>query len=1217
MHIKELVLDDFKSFGRKTRIPFYENFTTVSGPNGSGKSNIIDSVLFALGLARTSGIRAEKLTDLIYNPAHQDGESFEGEREATVEVVLDNADRTLVRSQVVNAAGTEDVGDVDEIAIRRRVKETEENYYSYYYINDRSVNLSDIQDLLSQAGVTPEGYNVVMQGDVTEIINMTPGARREIIDEIAGVAEFDQKKADAFEELEVVEERIEEAEIRIEDKQERLEQLSDERETALEYRDLREEKGEYEGYRKAAALEDKRAELDEVEDEVADLEATLAERQSELDERQGTVMRLEEELDELNAEIERTGEDEQLEIKREMEEIKGDVARVEDRIEAAEAEGEAAENERRQAFVKIDRKQETIEDLETDIRETKVAKSSLAQDVQEKEADLQEVEAEIDAVAEEFEEVKEALDEQRSALEAAKSAKNDLQREQDRLLDEARRRSNEQRETEAQIEEKEARIPEIEAEIDDLEDELSKATKNRETIAGVVDDLKAEKAELAAAVDDLEDEISGLQQEYAELEAKAGQSGDSSYGRAVTTVLQADREGVHGTVAQLGSVGGSVATACETAAGGRLAHVVVDDDGVGQRCIEFLKSRNAGRATFLPITEMDARPPGTAPNREGVVDFAYNLVDFDETYAGVFSYVLGDTLVVEDVETARDLMGQYRLVTLEGDLVETSGAMTGGSSKGTRYSFAGSEGQLERVAAQINELEGERQARREALRDVESRLEDARDRQADAADQVREIKNDVQAREAEIAETREEIEALEAQLEEIEAKREAVADEMDDLEADIEAREAEIAEIQAEIDDLESEVADSDLPDLTDRAEAFEDEIASLEGDVDDLDGKLNEFQLEKQYAEEAIEELQADIEDAQNRKAEAEERVAELEDVVAEKEETLAEKEAEVADLEAELADLTEDREALKADLSEATASRDEARTRVQAVESDLAECREDAERLEWEIDELAAEVGDYDPVDVPAHEEVQAEIDRLQAEMDALEPVNMLAIQEYDRVEDEIADFQEKKETLVEEADGIRERIETYEARKKETFMEAFEAIDENFREVFKRLSNGTGHLYLEDEADPFDGGLTMKAQPGDKPIQRLNAMSGGEKSLTALAFIFAIQRHNPAPFYALDEVDAFLDAANAELVGELVDELAGDAEFVGVSHRSAMLERSERAIGVTMADDNCSAVTGIDLSGGSVPGHLEEGAGGDGSDGDGGPGSGGEEQEVPADD
>ncbi|WP_436931022.1 chromosome segregation protein SMC [Halosimplex halobium] len=1187
MHIKELVLDNFKSFGRKTRIPFYEDFTTVSGPNGSGKSNIIDAVLFALGLARTSGIRAEKLTDLIYNPGHADDDvDTSGEREASVEVILDNADGTLSRSQVVTAAGTENVGDVDEISIRRRVKETDDNYYSYYYINGRSVNLSDIQDLLAQAGVTPEGYNVVMQGDVTEIINMTAGSRREIIDEIAGVAEFDQKKESAFEELEVVEERIEEAELRIEEKETRLDQLSDERETALEYQDLRDEKGEYESYRKAAELEDKREELAAATDAVEQLEDELEDLQMELDERQGRVLRLEDELDELNAEIERKGEDEQLAIKREMEEVKGDISRLEDRIESAEETIEDAENERRQAFVEIDRKQETIDDLESDIRETKVSKSSLKADVQEKESELEEVQARIDEVGEEFEEVKEELEEKRGRLEELKSERNDLQREQDRLLDEARRRSNEQRETESEIEELEERIPEIEAEIDDLEGELEKARKNQETIAEVVADLKEERRELQDELDDIEDELTAKQQEYAELEAKAGQDGDSSYGRAVTTILNADIDGVHGTVGQLGGVDPEYAVACETAAGGRLAHVVVDDDGIGQQCIDYLKSRGAGRATFLPITQMQNRSLPSLPSHDGVVDFAANLVDFDSEYAGVFSYVLGDTLVVDDMDTARDLMGDFRMVTLEGDLVEKSGAMTGGSSKGTRYSFSGGQGQLERIAAQINDLEDERQSVREDLRDVEDRLDDARDKESDAAEQVRDIETEIERRETEREEVREQIADLEDRLEEIESERDEVSADMDAIEADIEDKTAEIEALEGEIEELEAEVEDSELPDLTSRADEIRAEIDELEDQIDDLDGELNELQLEKEYAEDAIDDLQEKIEAAQNRKAEKQAEIEELEDQIAEKEETLAEKEEAVAELESELADLKEEREALKDDLKEARAERDEKKEEVGAVESDLEERRDEAERLEWEVDELESAVGDYDPEEIPDHDEVESEIARLESEMEALEPVNMLAIEEYDRVEDELDDLTDKKATLVEEAEGIRDRIDRYEQNKKETFMEAFDAIDEHFRDIFERLSNGTGHLHLENEEDPFDGGLTMKAQPADKPIQRLAAMSGGEKSLTALAFIFAIQRHNPAPFYALDEVDAFLDAKNADLVGEMVDELAGEAQFVVVSHRSAMLERSERAIGVTMQGDNVSAVTGIDLSSEGVP-------------------------------
>ncbi len=1182
MHIKAVVLDNFKSFGRKTKIPFYEDFTVVTGPNGSGKSNIIDAVLFALGLARTRGIRAEKLTDLIYNPGHEDGSTSGGPREATVEVILDNADGRLSRSQVVNAAGSEDVGDVEEIRIRRRVKETEDNYYSYYYLNDRAVNLSDIQDLLAQAGVTPEGYNVVMQGDVTEIINMTPHARREIIDEIAGVAEFDAKKEDAFAELEVVQERIDEATLRIEEKRTRLAQLADERQTAMRYRRLRRERDEYEGYRKASELEEKRTQLSEVKARAESLETELTECQRELDERQGTLVRLEEDLEDLNAEIERKGEDEQLAIKREIEELKGEIARFEDKIAANEAAIEDAESDRREAFVQIDRKQERIEELDAEMREHKLEKASLTAEIQERESTKEALQAEIDAVDTEYDELKAELTAHKADLETAKTAKNDLQREQDRLLDEARRRSNAIAEKEATIEEKTAELPAIEAERDDLERELKKAKQNRENIESVVEDLRREKRTLGTDLDEVDDELQAKQQEYAELEANASESGDSSFGRAVTTILNAGLDGVHGAVAQLGSVAGEYAIACETAAGGRLANVVVDDDSVGQRCIDHLKSRNAGRATFLPMTQMHTRRLPNAPSDPGVVDFAYNLVEFDPQYDGVFSYVLGDTLVVEDLETARSYMGDYRMVTLDGDLVEKSGAMTGGSRKGSRYSFTGGggEGKLERVATQITELQDQREAVRKKQRQVEQRLDDARDRLTDATDQVRSIENELESLEERRETVETEVERLEDELEELEGERESVDERMTDISSAIEEKTAEITEIESDIAELEDDLADSKIPELTAQIEDLDAEIDDRQDRIDDLDTQLNELGLEKEYASEAIEDLHDDIEDAQNRKADLEDAIATLEAEIEDREATLEEKREAVADLEDELAELKAERSDLKADLADARRVRDEKQDAVNEVESRLESKRERLDELEWEIESLDAEVGDYDPADVPDHDTVVEMIDELETDMAALEPVNMLAIEEYDEVSEELTELEDGKATLEAEATGIRERIESYETQKRETFMDAYDAIAAHFTEIFEQLSEGTGTLQLEDEDDPFEGGLTMKAQPGDKPIQRLDAMSGGEKSLTALAFIFAIQRHNPAPFYALDEVDAFLDAVNAERIGEMVDELATEAQFVVVSHRSAMLDRSQRAIGVTMQQDNVSAVTGIDL-------------------------------------
>jgi len=1188
MYIEEIVLENFKSFGRTTRIPFYEDFTTISGPNGSGKSNIIDAVLFALGLARTRGMRAEKLTDLIYNPTDDGDESGQGPKEAYVEVILNNEERTLARSQVVNAAGSEKIGDVDTITVKRRVKRTEDNYYSYYYLNGRSVNLSDVQDLLAQAGVAPEGYNVVMQGDVTGIINMTAGERREIIDEIAGVAEFDAKKADAFEELDVVEERIDEAELRIEEKEDRLDQLADERETALEYQGLRDEKQEYEGFLQAAELEEKRQDLEATESDLAERREELEELEAELDSRRGTVVRLEEDLEDLNAEIERKGEDEQLAVKREMEELKGEISRLDDKIESAEVRIDEAEQRRRQAFVEIDRKQEQIDDLEGDIREIKVEKASLTADVQETEAEIEQVEEEIENVDTEFDELKSELTAKKDELEELKSERNDLQREQDRLLDEARRRSNEVSEAEQDIEDAREDIPELDATLSDLEDELAKAQQNLDQIADVVEDLKQEKREKQSDLDEVEDELSAAQEEYAKLEAHADQNGgDSSYSRAVTTILNSNMDGVHGTVAQLGGVSEQYATACETAAGGRMAQVVVDDDEIGQRCIEHLKSKNAGRATFLPISKMHVRNLPNAPNDPGVIDFAYNLVDFDQQYAPIFSYVLGDTLVVEDLDTARAYMGDYRLVTVDGELVEKSGAMTGGSSSGSRYTFSKSgKGRLERVGEKITRLEDERRSLRSDIRDIEERLDAARDRKTDAQDQVRSIESEMARVESEREQNEDQIEELQARLEELEGERDEVDEKMQTVEEDIDEKQDEIAAVEADIEGLEEELAESEIPRLTQEKEDLQEEKRQLESRIDDLDSDLNSLQLEKQYAEEAVEDLHDDIEEAQNKKAEEEERITHLEEKIEGKEAELDEKREAVAELEEQLADLKEERESLKSELREAKEKRDSKGQAVERVSNRVESLEQAVQRLGAEIEKLESEVGDYDEDEIPDLDEVRENIDRLERQMEALEPVNMLAIDEYDEVESALQDLQEKRQTLVDEAEAIRERIESYESQKKETFMEAFEAIDEQFQRIFSRLSAGSGNLVLEDPDDPFEGGLTMKAQPADKPVQRLDAMSGGEKSLTALAFIFAIQRYNPAPFYALDEVDAFLDAVNADRVGEMVDELAGDAQFVVVSHRSAMLERSERAIGVTMQEDNFSVVTGIDLSAGEEP-------------------------------
>ena len=1181
MHISELILDGFKSFGRPTKLPFYEDFTVITGPNGSGKSNIIDAVLFALGLARTRGIRAERLPDLIYDPP-PDADADGATREAAVTVTLDNTTGTLTREQVVAAADSEDVGDCSTVQVRRRIKQTEDNYYSYYYLNGRSTTLGAIKDLLAQAGITPAGYNVVMQGDVTEIISMTPYQRRGIIDEIAGVAEFDAKKEAAYEELAAVEDRIDEADLRIEEKTDRRDELADEREVALEYQQLREARAEYEGYQRAAELEGKRAELSSRLDDQQAAAATVETTASAREEADAVVSGLEEELDTLTAEIERKGEDEQLAIAAKIESITTQIARLQERIDGQEAAIVDADTDRRKAFITLDGHEERQEELQTELRETKAAKAGVTAEVTTLRGELASVTAEIEAVDSEYADQREALEAVKQRREELREQQHEAQRTKDRKLDASRRKAT------AIAEEQEA-LTTVQQERDALEtarteqqDEVAAATANIETISSAIEQLEGDREELIAQRSALTEAIRDKQSAYTDLESSLRNAGQSSWPRSVTTVLQAGLDGVHGTVGQLGQVDAAYATACETAAGGRLANIVVDDDAVGAAGIDLLKAKRAGRATFLPMNKMDHRGLPTPPDAPGVVAFARELVSCDARYDAVFSYVLGATLVVEDMETARSLMGRFRMVTLEGDLVAKSGAMTGGSSGGSRYSFSQTgEGRLERLAEEITALEADRDAIDTRVDGVDADLQGARERAATARGRLQEAERALEEAASALADNALRAETAEATIATLQEERADIDAEMQALDATIDGFDRDIDAVTAEVTALEETLADSEIPALTSRAESIREQISEANETISRHDNTLNQLVLEQRYVGEQIEALQEEIAAVQDRKADAQETIDAAREEIETLEAQREQHEAAVAALEEELADLKQDRSALRAELDEAREAAISAREAHDAAQTAHDDLTAEIERLEWEIDSIADEVGSYDPEAIPDHAEVHAAIERLTDEMTALEPVNMLAIEAYDVIATELSELRGRRDVLVEEAAAITERIEGFEEQKRESFMTAYEAIGANFTEVFEKLSDGTGELALETPDAPFEGGLLMRAQPADKPVQRLEGLSGGEKSLAALAFIFAIQRYRPAPFYALDEVDAFLDAANAERVGQMLDDLATDAQFIVVSHRTALLERADRAVGVVMQGGNVSSVTGIQVA------------------------------------
>ncbi len=1172
MHIKEIELSNFKSFARKVKVPFYDDFTTISGPNGSGKSNIIDSILFCLGLSNSRTMRAEKLTDLIYNA---DGK---GPGMAEVTIRFDNTDREMPL-------------DMDEITVTRRIKSSDSGYYSYYYFNEKPCSLTDIHEQLARAKISQDGYNVVLQGDVTRIISMSDTERRRIIDEIAGTAEFDDKTDKALSELEVVRERIERVNIIIAEVESRLSQLKRERDQALLYQSYRDEKIKNEGYLLLSELKEARRSLDslleDIRDKTSRREAIIAEVEAKVT----TVDRLKAEIRALSEVITTKGEGEQIKIRREIEEDRAGIKACTNIIDFSKSETVNREREKQKLFLDIEASNGQVEALGKKIVEDEHRKSSLAGEYNRQKSALEEVHGKIMLIDSKFEGVRVKLSEVKNSLETARNLRNEKIREKDRILDAARRKQDEEMDAESAIASGRSEIEGVRVEGGNIERDIKELQRRSQALIADISDMESARARAKQEQLVIESNLRKLQEEYARAEGRIKAYEESDYSQSVETILQArntrELPGIYGTIAELGKVDDRYATALEVAAGNRLQNIVVDNDEDASRCIYYLKDMRKGTATFLPLNKMRQRPPMRDMKRDpGVIDYAINLVDYNLKYDAAFSYVFGDTLVVDTLETARRLTGSVRLVTLDGDIVEKSGAMTGGFRQKSKLKFKASEEErIRTLAEQITVAESSRDLAVSKVEAVDGHIYSLKKDRSELESQITKLSS----RRDEIAYRAGRLEILirekEAAIGTLRDERRMLRDDMIQIEDFIAKADADIITLSTETTKLETELKGSEIPRLTEDATRIDEEMRRLESRIRDIEAGIASTKMEQGFVQARIEE---------NRK-----RLLDIDVNIASLREKIAENEAQIKIHELRMADLSKREKEIEAELIGLKGQRDEMSEALTKADHDLYDAKRTLERvtsllntLEISRDEHIGKIrrmeeavqqrGVVPSEDVPPIEKVRANISLLERKMQDLEPVNMLAITEYDSVEARLKETTEKRDTLTRERMDILNKIEHYKAMKKETFMVTFTSISANFRNIFQELSDGIGELILENPEDPFAGGLTINAQPHGKSLQRMEAMSGGEKSLTALAFIFSIQRHRPAPFYAFDEVDMFLDGANAERVARMIKSLSGNAQFIVVSLRKPMIESANRTIGIAMQENNISSITGVRLYG-----------------------------------
>ncbi len=1162
MYIKQLEIDNFKSFANKSEIPLLKGFTTVSGPNGSGKSNIIDSVLFALGLANASELRAENLSHFI--------STYTKRNEAFVKVTFGETENG------------------EDLSIGRKIRKTSQGYASTYYINDSVTTLTNVHAILEKYNVTPNSYNVMMQGDVMGITNCTPKNRRKIIDEIAGIADFDRRIDQATNELETVEQRVERSNVILNEVDNRLEQLKEEREVALKYQKLRDEKQGLESQINKVRFFDIKNNLEKTHENI--LEFTKKKKEEEvnskdLDERISLITKKFEEISNL---VKAKGETEQIELKKQEEALKGEIDRKNNASNYADKQIHDNLRSIENAKNGIENYKKKIEDLTLNIKLKDDEIANIKENISSRNAELKKILEDMTGLNATADQHIERRNNLRKQLEALKD-------EETKLIQKKLPLESELKNLQRDLEDAKNKLAELNemkttfASDQDLKktlvEQLQKEMSDFKLIQqSTLHDLDTTKNE----INDLNYNIQMAYKKISAMEAKKLMAEEANFGRAIDTVMNAKLRGVHAPLAKLGSVDKEYSIAMEVAFGGRMAHIVVDDEHVASVAIELLKSSNAGRATFIPLNKIKKAPTRLQlPKDKGVIDFAINLVDFDDEYIDAFFYAVGDTIVVEDIECAKRLIGKYRMVTLQGELLEKSGSMTGGTRLRTGLSFSqNDDDELNKFKERLKEMEQKSASLENKRSSLENKLEDVRSKYSDSMTEYTKTKGELENMNRNyensenilkekadfIAQTTPKIEELNKTLDKLEEKNVKIYDDM--------------AICQEQIDEVEKLINDKDLKDLKEKTEGVEAEIKRLNNRLMSAESDKNDLNRQIAFHKNLIETKEEEITNHEHNNTKLEEDKKQYKadiDGLNEKMETLHEK---IEEIESKLGELLKERDSIQASLDELKEKRltqnHAIEKIIEAIESFKARRRELEPQLETarkELEDAGEDISKLEPVSISI-EEITSKIQRLEKRMQELGDVNMKALTAYDEVLTRQSELKQHIETLSKERKEILDRMHGYEQLKKETFMKTYNHINENFKEVFHQLSEGEGELKLECPEDPLSGGLTIEAQPRDKKLQRLESMSGGEKSLTALAFVFAIQRYMPSPFYAFDEVDASLDTMNVERIAQMVQNQSKDTQFIVVSHRRPMIESANRTLGVTQKEKGITKVTGIKL-------------------------------------
>ena len=1182
MYLKRLELQGFKSFADKTVLKFMPGITAVIGPNGSGKSNISDSIRWVLGEQSMKSLRGTKSLDIIF-AGTQNRKSL-GFAEASL--VFDNTDGALPIEYT-------------EVTVTRKIYRSGE---TGYYINKVPCRLKDVLELFMDTGIGKDGYSIIGQGKIDEILSNKSEDRRHIFEEAAGIVKFRTRKAESEKKLEHTKLNL----LRINDIlaeiEANIEPLKAQSEKAKKYLSLREELKSIEIGLFLHNIEKYKTSLEEIVKDEEIYTTQCKEEEEKLEKIKQLKEALKEEVDRITNQIEEMSNI-GFESQKEIEMLNSDINVANTRINNNEENKQRYEKEIEELEI---RKKE----LEDEIKQKEEKRDNLKQNREKYEKELAEKEKALEEITKKLSSKELEIEGYKKQVEENTDKKYELQsqsHEQDINFENDEKR---QRQIKSEISNYISELDATRLQKEDISKGFYEIEGKRNSILKSLEEINVKKQSSDQKIKAYNTQINQLENEMRIKESRLRflvetEKEKEGYVKSVKSLLK-DCEnvkelgkGMHGVLANIIDVSEQYQTAIEMSLGMSLQNIVTDTEQDAKRLVEHLRKNNLGRASFLPIASVRGKKLDKIKGKEnGVIGIASDLIKFDKKYEQIIVSLLGRTVIVDNMDNAIKVAKQngytFRIMTLDGDMINPSGAITGGSVAKKTVNILGRSKEIEKLQKEIKDIKQKIEKIKQEKQDFESSIEDT-------IEMATSLEKELQEIDITYATEKQKVVAIDENIEKLEKRLQKLKDEEQQLEKQKEQAKNTKQEIEKEIEELTKQNEELTKV-ITEFAELNKDNqkyVDDLNFDITNLKISVSSFDESEASIEEMKERINMDIENTlksiENKKLQIEQIKSDnfnLQETIKETKQKIENIKEEVKNSGSKIEELKNDRQDKNKKLSEQEDEISEKFKVIEDLKSQIVKIDVKKTKLEEDIQSIINKMWEeYELTQNNITEEykkpenvamTQKKVNNLRSDIRNLGSINIDSIEEYKNTKERYDFMCEQRVDLENTMAKLRKMIQEMTTTMKQQFKEQFELINKNFAEVFKELfGGGNASLKLEDEENILDCGIEITVQPPGKKLQNMMLLSGGEKAFTAIALLFAILKINPAPFCVLDEIEAALDDVNVYRFAEYLKKFSKDTQFLVITHRKGTMEAADTVYGVTMEESGISKLLSMKLA------------------------------------